>query len=80
MPILSNAKKALRSSKRKATFNVRVRSRMKTMIKQMQATPSAERLSEAFSSLDRAVKKNILHLNAAARAKSRLSKMLSTAK
>jgi small subunit ribosomal protein S20 len=80
MPILSNAKKALRSSKRKAVVNARVRSRMRTMVKQMKTSPSVERLPEVFSSLDRAVKKNLIHSNAAARVKSQLSKLLSALK
>lgn len=77
MPILKNAKKALRSSKRKATVNSRVKSRMKTAIDSVKTMPSAETVSEAFSRIDRAVKYNLLHKNKAGRLKSQLSKLVS---
>lgn len=76
MPILKNAKKALRVSQRKAVVNRRIKSMMKTMTDAFIAKPSKEALAEAFSAIDRAVKNNIIHRNRAARIKSRLSKML----
>lgn len=74
MPILQNAKKALRSSKRKAQVNKVVRSRAKTAIDAVKKSASAETLSTAFSRIDRAVKHNLLHKNKAGRLKSQLSK------
>lgn len=76
MPILKNAKKALRSSKRKAGVNARVKSRMKTAIDTVKANASAETVSQAFSRIDRAVKYNLLHKNKAGRLKSQLSKLI----
>lgn len=77
MPILKNAKKALRSSKRKAVVNSRVRSRMRTAMDAVKTKTSPESVSEAFSRIDRAVKHNLLHKNKAGRLKSQLSKLVS---
>lgn len=75
MPLLKNAKKALRSSIRKAAVNARTRSRMKTAIKTMKDKASKEGLPVAYSAIDRAVKRNLIHANKAARLKSQLSKL-----
>ena len=77
MPILKNAKKALRSSKRKAVVNSRVRSRMKSAMDAVKTGASTESVSTAFSRIDRAVKHNLLHKNKAGRLKSQLSKLIS---
>ena len=76
MPITSSAKKALRVSVRKNEFNVRARSRMKSAIKTFITEPSAEKLQEAYSRIDRAVKQHLMHRNTAARRKSVLSRRL----
>jgi small subunit ribosomal protein S20 len=75
MPILKNAKKALRVSKRKNIVNRKVKSQVKTAIDQATKEPSQENLSKASSKIDRAVKKNLIHKNKAARVKSRLAKL-----
>jgi ribosomal protein S20 len=75
MPILQNAKKALRVSKRKTLVNQRVKSKMKTAIDAMKQTPTQENLNKAFEAIDMAGKK-IIHHNKAARLKSQLSKLL----
>ena len=75
MPILANAKKALRVSKKKALINRRTKSLVKTFVDKVIKEPSVAGLAGAFSQLDRAVKKNVIHKNKAARIKSRLSKM-----
>lgn len=76
MPILPNAKKALRQTEKKTEFNRRVRSRMKTFIDSAFSDKNINAVSNAFSAIDRAVKNNLLHKNKAARLKSRLSKVL----
>lgn len=76
MPILKNAKKALRASQRKAVVNGRVRSKLKTMVDKVTKTKSTESLSLAFSAIDKAVKGNLIHANRAARFKSSLSKLV----
>jgi len=80
MPILKNAKKALRVSKRKTVINSRNKSQVKTALKKVVAAASPETVSEAFSKIDRAVKRNILPKNRAARIKSRLSRAVSSSK
>lgn len=75
MPILKNAKKALRVSKRKHALNTPIRSRVKSAVDSQKAKPSAEGLAAAFSAIDKAVKKNVLHWKKAARLKSQVSRM-----
>ncbi len=79
MPLLRNAKKALRSSLKKAQMNRRVKSQARTMMTSMRTKPTSEGLSAAFSAIDRAVKKHLFHKNKAARLKSQLSGFLKTA-
>lgn len=76
MPILKNAKKALRVSQRKAVVNGRIKSRMKTAVDAVKKSPAAETLSAAFAAVDTAAKRNIIHKNKAARIKSQLSKLV----
>ena len=49
---------------------------MKTAIDEMKKNPAADKLSAAFSAVDRSVKKNIVQKNKAARVKASLSKLL----
>jgi len=76
MPILKNAKKALRVSQRKALVNRRVKSRTKTAIDKMKKEPSAANLAGVFSAIDKAVKQHLFHQNKAARLKSQMSKLV----
>ena len=46
------------------------------MIDAMRKAPDLTNLSKAFSAVDRAVKRHIIHKNKAARVKSQLSKLL----
>ena len=78
MPILANAKKALRSSLKKQAINQVVRARTRTTLKQAQLKPTADSLSAAFSAVDKAVKRNLVHANKAARLKSQLSKLVAS--
>lgn len=70
MPIIANAKKALRQSKTHATRNKVVRANVRTAIKKAEKQPEAGVLSQLFSTLDKAVKRHIIHKNKAARLKS----------
>lgn len=76
MPILKNAKKALRVSKRKALMNRPVRSRVKTMLDSVKKEPTTGGLAKAFSAIDKAVKKHLIHKKKAARLKSQVSKLV----
>ena len=76
MPITSSAKKALRQAKRRTVVNQLVKSRTKTAIDAFKKGLSTETLSSAFSRIDRAAKRGIMHRNKAARLKSQLAKKL----
>lgn len=76
MPVSTSAKKALRKDRRRTVVNNVVRSKMRTAIKRFREEKSQDAMSEMYSSLDRAVKRNIIHRKKAARVKSRLSKLL----
>jgi ribosomal protein S20 len=80
MPILENAKKALRASKRKAKYNQRVRSQAKRAIDNATANPTMETLTIAYSAIDKAVKRSIFHQNKANRLKSQLGKLVKPTK
>lgn len=80
MPILKNAKKALRVAKRKAEMNRPVRSRLKTAVDAAKkgTGTSLELLSTAFSAIDKAVKNHLIHRKKAAHMKSSLAKASSS--
>ncbi|MFH2118512.1 MAG: 30S ribosomal protein S20 [Candidatus Paceibacterota bacterium] len=80
MPILDNAKKALRASKRKAAYNQVVKSRAKTAVVLMSRNPSMELLSEAYKAIDKAVKRHIYQANKGARMKAQLAKLVKPTK
>lgn len=79
MPLLKNAKKALRVSRRKTEINRRVKSQVKTAVDAMKQNPTQENLNIVFSKIDIAAKKNIFHRNKAARHKRQMSALLSPA-
>ncbi|MEA2056643.1 MAG: 30S ribosomal protein S20 [Patescibacteria group bacterium] len=79
MPILPNAKKALRASSKKAEFNRTIKSRYRTTRKKMEQNPTQENLDLVHAAIDKAVKKNIFHKNKGARLKSQTAKMLAAA-
>jgi small subunit ribosomal protein S20 len=79
-----STKKRLRQSKKRQARNKSNKTRLKTQIKKFRGaveTGNANELRkvtpETFSVIDKAVKKGVLHKNAAARYKSRLSKLAS---
>jgi len=74
MPILQNAKKALKVSKRKASFNAPIRSRLKTAVDAAKKKAENGTMSSAFSAIDKAVKAHIIHRKKGAHLKSQLAK------
>lgn len=80
MPILKHAIKKMRVDKRRADVNKKVKTKAKTTVKKARLEPSVKTLSEAFSALDRAVKKRVLPSGRVDRIKSRLSKLIKTEK
>ena len=80
MPLLKHAKKKMRQDKKRTLRNKRVRVVYRELMKKAKQKPSKENLSEAFSSLDKAAKNNIIHKNKAARLKASLSKLADSGK
>ena len=78
-----SAKKAIRVSKRKNIINLRTRRKYKEARKVVAKAVTLKKVKEAkkllpkaYKELDRAVKKNVLKKNTAARYKSRLAKSI----
>lgn len=87
MPILKNAKKALRQSvKRAANNKVRVdelaslRRHFKVAVKAAKLDQAKELASKITQHIDKAVGKKIIKLNTASRVKSRMHKAMSAIK
>ena len=82
MPKLKSAKKHQIISAKAYVRNRAIRSRMRTALKKVRQAPdkaSAEiALQAAISIIDRTTNKGIIHKNAAARYKSRLSRLVQT--
>jgi small subunit ribosomal protein S20 len=86
MPITSSAKKALRASKQKKVFNQNRKDTMTSVIKKIKKFVSDKNtkealalLAQAYQAIDKAAKTNLIKKNAAARKKSRLSKLVKKA-
>jgi small subunit ribosomal protein S20 len=76
MPITTSAKKALRVSERKQVVNRKTRKQLKKAVTEFEKRQTPESLRVAVSEIDKAVKKNLIHKNKAARLKSKFSKKL----
>ncbi|MFC1711613.1 30S ribosomal protein S20 [Patescibacteria group bacterium] len=76
MPITKSAAKALRKDLKKSIINKPIRTQYKTTIKKVKENPTLENLKEAYSSLDKAAKKRVIHKNKASRLKSKLAKLV----
>ncbi|MBN1915623.1 30S ribosomal protein S20 [Candidatus Dojkabacteria bacterium] len=83
MSKLKSSRKALRSSKRKAAFNkadrIKYREAKKEvfgLVKDGKKTEATKKLQNAYSLIDKAAKKHVLHKNTAARYKSALAKAI----
>lgn len=80
MAITDSAKKAMRQAARRKVFNDRRRRTAKQAVKNVKEKKDAPTLRAAYKALDKAVKRGVMHRNAAARKKSQLSKMVSPKK
>lgn len=80
MPTHKSAEKALRQSITRNLRNKAVKSKVRTVIKKVETaqdkTQAKELLKQTFSSLDKAVKRNVMHFNQASRTKSRLTRLV----
>ena len=86
MPNHKSAEKRVRQSERRRVINRSNRARLRTSVKNLRAALSksggkdaAELLPKTVSEIDKAVQKGVLHRNAAARHKSRLTVRVSHA-
>ncbi|HLE49253.1 MAG TPA: 30S ribosomal protein S20 [Patescibacteria group bacterium] len=76
MPVTVTAKRALRSSKRKAKVNRNISTSLEVAIRMAKKSKKPSQIVKAISLTDRATKKKYIHKNKAARIKSSLSKLL----
>jgi small subunit ribosomal protein S20 len=83
MPNTSNAKKALRQNHKRRLQNRAQRSALRTVVKKCREAAvsgdsalAADAFRTAAKQLDQAAAKHLIHKNAAARTKSRLSRLL----
>ena len=74
MPIIKSAKKRVKTARKAAVSNSKTRRTLKSALKIFTKSPSSKSHSSAQSSLDKAVKKGVIHKNKAARLKSRAAK------
>lgn len=76
MPVTTSAKKALRRDRRRRGVNLKLLSVFKKQVSSFKKKPTPTGLVKAFASIDKALKKKVIHANKAARLKSRLSTLL----
>ncbi len=78
MPNTKQAKKRMRQDEERRLRNKAAKSAMRTAVKKVLRAETAEEaaalLPTAMKKIDKAAKKHIIHANAAARAKSRVSR------
>jgi len=84
MPRRKSSIKKSRGDAKKHLRNLRVKTQLKKTLKKFQALLASKNVNEAkafiqkvFSELDKAAKKNIIHIKTANRKKSRLARKLS---
>lgn len=74
MPVTKSAIKKLRQDKRKTAVNKKTKQQLDSVVKGVKKAKKTS-LQEAYSKIDKAVKKGVIHSNKAARLKSQLSKI-----
>ena len=77
MANIKSAKKRILVNKTKRANNVPKKSSMKTAVKAAVANPSKETVNEAYKRIDKALAKNIITKNKAAREKAKVASKLS---
>jgi ribosomal protein S20 len=74
MPIIKSAIKRMHQTLKRRARNVGHKRNLRAAVKGFDASASATTLSKAQSEIDKAVKKNLMNKNAAARKKAQLAK------
>ena len=72
MPIIKSAKKAARQAEKRTEHNVEIKKAIKNALKAFKSNPTPETLAKAQSEYDKAVKKDLMKKNTAARRKAKL--------
>jgi len=87
MPNTKSAGKAMRQSAKRRQYNIDVKNKVKSAVKEVKKlitegkkNEAAEAMKLAMSALDKAVKKNTILKNSASRKKSRLAKAMAKIK
>jgi small subunit ribosomal protein S20 len=77
VPNIKSAKKKVRQDKKRKKLNEKYRRSMQSVVKSLNTakSKSKEAIKKAFSTIDKATKKKIIHKNKAARLKARISKL-----
>lgn len=75
MPLTKSAKRALKSSKRKAVVNSAIIKKLEMLVRDARKSKTADKIKKAVSYSDVASKKKAIHKNKASRIKSALSKL-----
>jgi ribosomal protein S20 len=78
MPVTTSAKQALRKDRKRNLNNNKVRLKLREGLKEFRKAPSNEQLSQVYSLIDTAAKKNLIHHNKAARLKSQMSGLVNS--
>ena len=72
MPIIKSAKKAARQAVKRTEHNQEIKKDIKAAVKAFKSNPTAGTLKKAQSEYDKAVKKDLIKKNTAARRKAKL--------
>lgn len=73
MPVIKSAIKKLRKDRKREKSNDALRASLDNAVRDARKSPS--KISKAFSIIDRAIKKNLIHANRGARMKMSLGKL-----
>jgi small subunit ribosomal protein S20 len=76
---INSAVKRARQAIKRRTARMAVKSKLRGTVKKASAVKTGEQLPLAYSQIDKAAKKGVLHRNTAARMKSRLAKTVKKA-
>jgi small subunit ribosomal protein S20 len=76
MPLIKSAIKKMRQDKARTLVNQEKRSTLRKALKEVRTKHTPETLQTAYSALDKAAKKGLIHKNKAARSKAMLAKLV----
>lgn len=76
MPIIKSAIKKMRKDRKRTKLNRSFITGLKKFVKVATAQKSPDKIKKAVSTIDKAVKKNLLNKNTAGRMKSKLAKLV----